>query len=140
MAFIINHRGLISIDADVMNYRRAKFDCKDFDYSFVNQEIKDIYKTTLNFRLGTEWQYKNVYFRGGCAYYGSPFGFGEMDNSVKKASCGLGIQLNEGVLFDFAYEFSHGKQQYVLYAYDDIESVCQTLNRHAFVATMKVKF
>ena len=140
LAFIINHRGLISIDADVVNYRRAKFDCKDFDYSFVNQEIKDIYKTTLNFRLGTEWQYKNVYFRGGCAYYGSPFGFGEMDNSVKKASCGLGIQLNEGVLFDFAYEFSHGKQQYVLYAYDDIEPVCQTLNRHAFVATMKVKF
>ena len=140
LAFIINHRGLISIDADVMNYRRAKFDCKDFDYSFVNQEIKDIYKTTLNFRLGTEWQYKNVYFRGGCAYYGSPFGFGEMDNSVKKASCGLGIQLNEGVLFDLAYEFSHGKQQYVLYAYDDIEPVCQTLNRHAFVATMKVKF
>ena len=140
MAFIINHRGLIALDADVLNYGRAKFDCKDYDYSFVNQEIKDTYKTTLNFRLGTEWQYKNVYFRGGCAYYGSPYGFGKANCAVKKASCGLGIQVNEGVLFDFAYEFSHGKQEYMLYAYEDIEPIQQTLNRHAFVVTMKVKF
>lgn len=140
MAFIINHRGLIAFDADVLNYGWAKFDCNDFDYSSVNQEIKDTFKTTMNFRLGTEWQYKNVYFRGGCAYYGSPFGFEEASNSLKKASCGLGIQVNEGVLFDFAYEFSHGKQLYTLYAYEGIEPVFQTLNRHAFVVTMKVKF
>ena len=140
MAFIINHRGLISLDVDVMNFGRAKFDCKDYDYSNTNQDIKDTFKTTMNFRVGTEWQYKNVYFRGGCAYYGSPFGFGETSNSLKKASCGLGIQVNEGVLFDFAYEFSHGKQFYTLYAYEDIEPICQTLNRHAAVATIKVKF
>lgn len=140
MAFIINHRGLVSIDADVLNYGRAKFDCEDFDYTDVNKDIKNTFKTTMNFRVGTEWQYKNVYFRGGCAYYGSPFGLGEQSFAVKKASCGLGIQVNEGVLFDFAYEFSHGKQQYTLYAYDDIEPVCQTLNRHAFAVTMKVKF
>ena len=140
MAFIINHRGLIALDADVLNYGRAKFDCKDYDYSSVNQEIKHTYKTTFNFRLGTEWQYKNVYFRGGCAYYGSPIKFGEANYAVKKASCGLGIQVNEGVLFDFAYEFSHGKQQYALYDYENIEPVYQTLNRHAFAVTMKVKF
>ena len=140
MAFIINHRGLIALDADVLNYGWARFDYEDYDYSFVNQEIKDTYKTTLNFRLGTEWQYKNVYFRGGCAYYGSPYGFGKANCAVKKASCGLGIQVDEGVLFDFAYEFGHGKQEYVLYAYEDIEPIQQTLNRHAFVVTMKVKF
>ena len=140
MAFIINYRGLVSIDADVMNYGRAKFNCEDFDYTDVNKDIKGTFKTTMNFRVGTEWQYKNVYFRGGCAYYGSPFGFGETSNSLKKASCGLGIQVNEGVLFDFAYEFSHGKQFYTLYAYEDIEPTCQTLNRHAAVATIKVKF
>ena len=140
MAFIINHRGLFSLDADIMNYGKAKFDCTDYDYSSVNQETKGTYKTTMNFRLGTEWQYKNVYFRGGCAYYGSPFGLGDNCNSIKKASCGLGIQADEGILFDFAYEFSHGKQAYTLYAYENIEPIYQTLNRHVFVATMKLKF
>lgn len=140
MAFIIKHRGLIALDAEMMNYAKAKFDCIDYDYTSVNNEINDAFGRTLNLRLGTEWQYKNVYLRGGLAYYGSPYKFGDGNGSVKKASCGIGIQADEDVQFDFAYEFSHCKQQYLLYAYEGLEPINLNLNRSAFVVTMKIKF
>lgn len=140
MAFIIKHRGLIAFDAEMVNFAKAKFDCEDYDYASVNREIHDTFGRTLNLRIGTEWQYKNVYLRGGCAYYGSPYKFGDGNGSVKKATCGIGIQADEDVQFDFAYEFSHCKQQYFLYAYEGLEPIHQSLNRSAFVVTMKIKF
>lgn len=140
MAFIINQQGIISIDIDAINYGRSAFDDENYDYSSLNAEISKTYGRTYNFRIGTEWQYNYVYFRGGCAYYGSPYHFGDENCSIKKASCGIGVQVSEGVFFDFAYELSHSKASYTLYSYEDIQPVEETVNRSGFIATMKLKF
>ena len=59
MAFIVDQRGMISLDAEYTNYGAARFKAvanDDYDYTPTNDDIKDTYGRTLNFRLGSEWR------------------------------------------------------------------------------------
>ena len=108
----------------------------------VNKDIKDNYGLSYNFRLGTEWRVRDSYLRLGAGYYGSPFGLGNPNGSVKKASIGISLPLGPYTSLDLAYEISHGKQQYTLYDPGDlaIESVTQRELRHVALSTLKIKF
>jgi len=142
MAFVIGQRGMVSFDAEYVNYGMARFVANDFNYDVTNQEIKDNYTHTFNFRLGTEWQINDSYLRFGAGYYGSPFGLGQQNGSIKKASVGLSLPLGTSTTFDLAYELSHGKQQYTLYNAGSlgIEPVTQSQFRSVAIATLKVRF
>ena len=115
VAFVVGQRGMVSLDAEYVNYGMARFIADDYDYSFVNEDIKGGYGHTMTLRLGTEWQINDSYLRFGVGYYGSPMGLGKSNGSVKKASMGISLPAGESVTFDLAYELSHGKQQYSLY-------------------------
>lgn len=142
MAFVIGQRGMVSLDAEYVNYGMARFFANDFNYDAVNQEIKGTYTHTFNFRLGTEWRVNDSYLRFGAGYYGSPFGLGQQNGSIKKASVGLSLPLGTSTTFDLAYELSHGKQQYTLYNAGSlgIEPVTQSQFRSVAIATLKVRF
>ena len=142
MAFVIGQRGMVSFDAEYVNYGMARFFANDFNYDVTNQEIKDSYTHTFNFRLGTEWQINDSYLRFGAGYYGSPFGLGQQNGSIKKASVGISLPLGTSTTFDLAYELSHGKQQYTLYNAGSlgIEPVTQSQFRSVAIATLKVHF
>ena len=147
VAFVINESGLVSFDIEYLNYGTAQFkdddDNNDDDYyDFVNQEIKDLYGGTLNFRLGTEWRINDSYLRFGTGYYGSPFGLGDMSGSVKKASVGISLPIGTKSSIDLTYELSHGKRMYTLYDAGDlaIEPVTESLWRHVALATLKLRF
>ena len=142
MAFVVSESGLVSFDVEYLNYGAAQFKADDFDYGTVNQEIKDLYGSTLNFRLGTEWRINDSYLRFGTGYYGSPFGLGDMSGSVKKASVGISLPIGTKSSIDLAYELSHGKRMYTLYDAGDlaIEPVTESLWRHVALATLKLRF
>lgn len=142
MAFVIGQQGLISFDAEYVNFGAAKFTATDYDYDAVNADIKATYGRTLNFRLGTEWQAGDSYLRFGVGYYGSPYGLGKADGSVKKASVGVSLPVGASTTFDLAYELSHGKRSFYLYDAGplDIEPVEQSQWRSVAMATMKVRF
>lgn len=144
-AFIIGENGMVSLDAEMVNYGAARFKCTNddyYDYSTVNQGIQDLYGRTFNFRIGTEWNVNNTYLRFGMGYYGSPYGLGQMDGSIKKASVGISLPAGEATTFDFAYELSHGKRLITLYDAGSlgIEPITQRLWRSVAIATMKVRF
>ena len=142
MAFIIGQQGIISIDAEYTNFGAARFKADDYDYSTVNESIKNTYGKTFNFRAGSEWSLGTSYLRLGAAYYGSPFGLGEKGGSIKKASCGISIPVSEAATFDFAYELTYG--QSFLYLYDagelGIEPVTQKQFKNLVAATLKARF
>lgn len=142
LAFVIGQQGMISLDAEYMNYGMARFKANDFDYTPTNESIKETLGHTLNFRLGTEWYVGGTYLRFGTAYYGSPFGLGQSGGSVKKASCGVSVPVSARTTFDFAYEFSHGTNYITLYDAGDlgIESITQKQNRHLLLTTLKIRF
>ena len=142
MAFVIGQQGIISLDAEYTNYGAARFKANDYDYSTTNENIKNTYGKTFNFRLGSEWSLGNSYLRLGAAYYGSPFGLGETGGSVKKASCGISVPVSFDTTFDFAYELTYGQSFHILYDADElgIEPVTQKQFRNLVAATLKVKF
>ncbi len=140
-AFFVGNQGIVSIDAEMANFGSAKFTANDFDYTSVNQDIKDSYARTFNFRLGTEWRVNDSYLRLGAGYYGSPFGLGEQNGSVKKASVGISLPMGQYTTIDLAYELTHSQRLYMFYDPGelDIEPVTQTQWRHIAIATLKVK-
>lgn len=142
LAFIIGNQGLVSLDAEYTNYGAASFRAEDYDYSAINQEIKDTYDRTLNFRIGTEWRMNTLFLRAGGAYYGSPYGIGKTAGSVKKASVGIGLPVSQHTSFDFAYELTYGKNQFTLYDAGDlgIEPVTQRQFKSNFAVTLKIRF
>lgn len=141
-AFIFSDLGMISIDAEYVNYGAAFFDAIDFDYTQTNEDIKQNYGRSANIRIGTEWYVNGTYLRLGAGYYGSPFGFGQSNGSVKKASAGFCLPISESTTFDLAYELSHGKRLYTLYDAGSlgIEPVTQKQFRSVAIATLKVRF
>lgn len=142
LAFIVGGRGIFSLDAEYTNYGAARFLADDYDYSSTNDAIREVYGHTLNFRLGTEWQANGIYLRAGAGFYGSPFGIGQTDGSVQKASVGISMPVSESTTFDFAYELTHGKNRLVLYDAGGlgIEPITQRQFRSNLAATLKIRF
>lgn len=142
LAFVIAQRGLISLDAEYTNFGAARFRASDYNYDAVNESIKSTFGRTLNFRIGSEWLLGTSYLRLGAGYYGSPFGFGENNGSVKKASLGIGLPVSEATTFDFAYELSYGTSNIYLYDAGElgIESILQSQFKNNLAVTLKVRF
>ena len=145
MAFVIGGQGMVSLDAEYVNYGAARFKAlpnDDYDYSPTNENIKSSLKRTLNLRIGSEWLIGNTYLRMGVGYYGSPLGLGQSNCSVKKASMGVSVPVATGISFDFAYELSYGRND--LYLYDagelGIEPVTQKQFKNNLLATFKLRF
>ena len=142
LAFVVGQKGMISLDAEYVNFGAARFKANDYDYGPTNEQIKSTLGRTLNLRLGTEWNLGGTYLRFGAAYYGSPFGLGKVGGSIKKASCGVSVPISANFTFDFAYELSHGKTYTTLYDAGElgIESITQSQFRHILLTTLKVRF
>jgi long-subunit fatty acid transport protein len=137
LAFIIRQQGMISADVDYMDYGTSWF-------SFDGVNIRDVLKPTYNFRLGTEWRLRQYYLRGGLAYYGSPYGFGENYGSVKKLGLGFGYAVSQETSWDFAYELTQSTTGFTPYqVYIDGQNIVEDAVRHQWrnklVVTLKIK-
>ncbi len=145
MAFVIGQQGMVSIDAEYTNFGAARFLTAaddNYDYTPTNEQIKETYGKTCNFRLGTEWNLGSSYVRLGAGYYGSPFGLGETAGSIKKASAGVSMPVSDDTTFDFAYELTYGRTYTTLYDAGvlGIESIEQRQYKSNLSATLKVRF
>ena len=77
-AYIIGVRGLVSVDLEWTDYRKAKLNRAEnafdgYDFSLENATIKGVAANTLSIRAGTEWRMGNWYYRGGVGVYPSPY-------------------------------------------------------------------
>lgn len=144
VAFLIGQTGMVTADAEYLNYGKSQFSSNLYSFSDVNNEINELLKPTFNLRIGTEWRMRQYYVRGGTAYYGSPMGFGRSDHSVKKLSLGVGYVSLSGIHWDFAYELSETGSEYSPYLFyiNDVNVVAAAVQqrwRNKLVATMKIK-
>lgn len=144
MAFVVGQSGIISLDAEYTNYGAARFKTApddDYDYTPNNDEIKARFGRTLNFRLGSEWRLQNSYVRFGAGYYGSPYGIGENNGSIKKASAGISVPVGNSTTFDFAYELTLGKRNFVLYDAEpsEIQDVHQSQIKNLVMCSLRIR-
>lgn len=98
------NRGLITADAEYIDYSTTKFSNNsntNFDYTDLNDGIKDEYKAAVNVRLGGEFLINNILSaRAGVNYFGNPYQYAEDTNY--NGSLGLGVKLNHSLYMDLA--------------------------------------
>lgn len=72
-AIFVGKFGFISADVDFINYESSKLLSPPQEFSFTadNQTIKNLYASTMNYRLGAELRLNTFYLRGGVGLYGN---------------------------------------------------------------------
>lgn len=144
LAFFAGRRGLFTADVDYLNYGGARFSSEEYSFADVNDDIALSLRPTWNFRLGTEWSLRQFYFRGGVAYYGSPFGLGTAYGSVRKLALGIGYATLDNASWDFAYELTQSPTAYTPYQYyvdgeNIVGSVVRQCWRSKLAVTLKLR-
>ena len=145
-AFIFGNFGMITADYEYVDYSTTRLSDFEYDYKEYNRFISDTFKPTMNIRLGTEWRYQNMCFRGGYSFYGSPYGIKDKDYRRNALSCGIGYT-QHFLTIDFAYVYTLQNHNYNLYSqytnyYNEIApdlTVNENTNIHSIVVTLRLK-
>jgi len=114
VSFLIGRYGFISGEYEYANYSSAKLSSRYDSFSAINQDIKQSFQATHNFRVGTEWRFSNYSFRGGYALYGSPYANNINDGKRQMYSGGIGYKSHYFAV-DFAYVYSIMNEDYYMY-------------------------
>ncbi len=146
VAFIFGNYGMITADYEYVDYSSIRLSAYDYDYRTYNDVMRTTFSPTMNLRLGTEWRYQNYCFRGGYAFYGSPYGVSEIDYRRNALSWGFGFT-KHAVTIDLAYVYTIQNHEYNLYSqytnyYDDVAPnliVKEKSNLHSVVVSFKFR-
>lgn len=134
--------GLLSIDYEFIDYRSIKFSNSNFSYDFSsdNEANKNFLRATNNIRVGGELKMGSMYFRGGYAFYASPYASSEINKNANTNifSGGLGYRENNFYI-DFAYSLLSRNEKYFMY-YEDASAVNLNTNQSNFSATVGFRF
>jgi hypothetical protein len=135
-ALFISNKGFVSADVDVINYSGAQYSSGLSGISFDgdNDNIKNSYQTTTNFRLGGEFRLDKLRFRAGGSYMPDPFRTEQNNSSreITSVSGGVGYRAQKFYL-DFALVFTQGANTYRPYRVNSATSPLVTMdNRTRF--------
>ena len=123
-AYVYGTKGCINLDIEALDYRMAHFrTTKDqtyapYDYKAENDYADEVFKPTLNIRLGGELVVlSTIYLRGGLGYYGNAF----IDKMAVEnrpdlfVSCGAGIKTKR-FQYDIAYKLRNNSRNYYAFS------------------------
>ncbi|HBQ82368.1 MAG: hypothetical protein A2X05_07885 [Bacteroidetes bacterium GWE2_41_25] len=146
VALQIQKFGVISADYEYVDYSAAYFfqTGDGYNYSDKNNDIREAYKATSNFRVGGEFRYNKFYLRSGYGYYGKAFKPAEenADLDYRTISGGLGFR-EKAVALDFGYVNYKSSQKNYLYQLDsgfDPADYNTTTLKDIFSLTLSYKF
>ncbi len=133
--------GLISVDYEFINYRNSDLSASDYNFRIENQDIEDVYRAVHNLRIGGEVRFGPVYFRGGYAYYASPYATSQpnVDANRNVLSAGFGIR-SQFFFMDAGYRYSTQKDTYYLYLPKMADPALNTNNANTVQVTFGFRF
>jgi hypothetical protein len=144
VALQIKKLAIISADYEIVDYRMSRFSkaSDNYDYYTENSDIKNIYKSSSNLRLGAEFRLSSIYLRGGYNYYGKAFKQGEVNENLDHSAISFGIGMRQqNFYFDLALTSLSSSSKY--YMYNDppyLEPATIKAVKNTFTATMGFKF
>ena len=121
IAVFLGKKGFISGDVELNSYGQTRLEGADsFTFNGDNKTIKNIYKTTLNIKLGGEYRVNPMFrLRAGAALFGDPYNdVDEVDRKVLHLTGGMGFKL-PGATIDIAVVNSRFNSAYVPYTLSD---------------------
>ncbi|MBA4053115.1 MAG: long-chain fatty acid transporter, partial [Marivirga sp.] len=118
VAFLSKY-GFLTGDVEFTNPAKAKYSSNISGISFnqENDDIKSVYRSTVNYRLGGEFRYKVFRVRAGYGVQASAYKNDfDIDNSIQTISGGLGVRF-EKFFADFALIQSKADNLYSPYSF-----------------------
>ncbi len=114
-SFFFQKYGFLSADIQVVNYSGARYSSaiSGISYDSDNDDIKSLYQSTINYRVGGEFRYNNYRARAGFSYMPDPFRSEQngVNRQITSVSGGLGFRTKKFYL-DAAVVFSQGLSSY----------------------------
>lgn len=139
---LLGKSGFISADYDISDYSVMRLRSDDYTFADENDDIQSIYTVTHNFRVGAEFRQGMMSYRGGIAYYQSPYKTNELNADQDQLGLSAGIGINTGDYFvDFAYVNRALSSSYVLYNNPQSQLIADLKDiEHQFMFTIGYKF
>jgi len=107
--------GFLSADVELVNYSGAKYSSSvsGISYNSDNENIKTLYQSTVNYKIGGEFRYESYRIRAGFSYMPDPFRSQQNDVSrdITSISGGLGYRAKKFYV-DAAVVFTQGNSSY----------------------------
>ncbi len=109
--YFFQKKGFISADVEWLNYSSASYEGGDFSAN--NDEIKSLYKSTFNIRIGGEYRLNNYRIRGGYSLMPDPFKSSQngVNRSIASFSAGGGYRTAKFYV-DLAVIYATGENSY----------------------------
>ncbi|NEU07962.1 hypothetical protein GZH53_06520 [Flavihumibacter sp. R14] len=102
LSAIINKQGLLSADIEYVDYSTIHFDSGDpITDQNTNEDIRDLYKAAVNFRVGGEYKFNSMMLRAGYNHIGTAFK--NLDVTADILSAGIGYRTNQFYI-DLTYQ------------------------------------
>ena len=139
LAYIFGKSGLVSFDYIYQDYKNTKLKPSS---AFIdeNQELSNGLRNTSSFKIGTEWRYNLLSFRGGYRVIQTPYKNTGSTFDVTGYSFGLGIKFNNHVKLDLAYDNSSNSDQYSFLNIDGVEPAYLDIDNDRFTSTLVFSF
>ncbi len=133
--------GLLSVDYEFINYQNSDLSANDYNFRTENEDIENVYQATHNIKVGGEVRLAPVYFRGGYAYYSSPFATaqGDVNSNRNVISAGIGVR-NQFFFLDAGYRYSTYQDSYYLYLPPVDDPAKNTSNSNTVQVTFGFRF
>jgi hypothetical protein len=109
---LISEFGFLSGDIELTNPAKAKYssDTPGISYTPENDDIKSIFESVINYRVGAEYRFNIYRFRAGYGVQGNTYrDTFDADNTITSISGGAGIRTKEFYI-DFALVHSSNKR------------------------------
>ncbi len=144
--FIFGKNGFLSAEVEYLDYTKAKFNFNktsntaDLEYEQqLNDQINNELTSAINLRLGGEFVYESLRFRGGYLVSAAPYA--ENADPVSAFSIGAGIR-GESAFLDFAYQRQMSQSEFSPYLtnFAPESSVMRETFRNKFMLTVGFKF
>lgn len=116
LAYVFGDQGLISFDYSLKDFGSTKFKpTSDSYFSSQNNFMSNTLKNASTYKVGGEYRYKQVSFRGGYRFEESPYKDDSFYGDLTGYSLGLGYNFGQMKL-DLSYDQSDRSIKYPFYA------------------------
>lgn len=142
ISLFFGKKGFVSADVEYIGYNRMRLNSDTDNFQGDNQTIQNIYKGSMNYRLGAEFRHQNLRIRGGYAYYGDPVrsGVGNIDLSRQFITGGIGLKF-ESYFLDLGVVYSTQNVGNTRYSLSGTEpTIVSKLNNTNIVFTWGTNF
>ncbi len=148
-AFLVNRRGFVSADVEIVDHSRSKFDLtknvntpenRDYERD-LNTQVASDFQQTVNIRLGAEALMDRHRFRGGLQLLGTPFLGAEKERLAPRFSLGWGYR-GDHAYIDLAWRHQTASANFQPYAvaFHPKQSVSAKQSTSDVVMTVGFKF